>query len=104
MASSKDGCGSRGTAIQVKYDRMLYVYILEFSDKGWYIGYTSNLTRRVQEHRSGNNRSTSQRGDFELMYNEAYRNKMDALGREKFLKSGAGHRFLRKQLKHDLED
>lgn len=28
---------------------------------------------------------------------------MDALGREKFLKSGAGWRFLKKQLKHYLE-
>ncbi|HJN84915.1 MAG TPA: hypothetical protein QF873_01175 [Patescibacteria group bacterium] len=38
------------------------------------------------------------------MYYEAYRNKMDALGREKFLKSGAGRRFVKKQVRHYLEE
>ncbi len=60
--------------------------------------------RRVQEHKAGSNKSTSYRGVFELMYYEAYRNKMDALGREKFLKSGAGRRFVKKQVRHYLEE
>lgn len=34
-----------------------------------------------------------------MIYYEAYLNREDATGREKFLKSGSGRRFLKKQLK-----
>jgi hypothetical protein len=37
-----------------------------------------------------------------LIYYEAYTEREDAEGREKFLKSGAGRRFLRTQLRHYL--
>jgi len=37
-----------------------------------------------------------------LIYYEAYTEREDAEGREKFLKSGAGRRFLRAQLRHYL--
>ena len=37
------------------------------------------------------------------MYAELYLNKSDALGREKFLKSGSGHRFLKNQLRNHLK-
>jgi predicted GIY-YIG superfamily endonuclease len=38
----------------------------------------------------------------ELIYYEAYLNQEDALGRERYLKSGSGRRFLKAQLKHYL--
>ena len=82
---------------------MYYVYVLRSQKDGnWYIGYSSDLRKRLQEHNRGENASTAYRGDFELIYYEAYQDKMDALGRERFLKSGSGHRFLRKQLFHFL--
>jgi hypothetical protein len=37
-----------------------------------------------------------------LIYYEAYTEREDAEGREKFLKSGAGRRFLRAQLRYYL--
>ena len=37
-----------------------------------------------------------------LIYFEGYLVKEDALGREKFLKSGSGYKYLHKQLKHYL--
>jgi len=40
--------------------------------------------------------------DLKLIYFEAYFNKKDALSREKFLKGGSGHKYLKKQLKHYL--
>lgn len=72
-------------------------------DEGWYIGYTSDLKKRIQEHNRGENKSTSYRGDLRLIYYEAYLHKMDAMGRERFLKSGSGRRFLKKQLAHYLQ-
>ena len=85
---------------------MFKVYILENKeDKSWYIGQTDDLERRIKQHNSGNGaRTTSvkQRESWKLIYAEAYLNKSDALGREKFLKGGSGRTYLKKQLKHYL--
>src|SRR3990167_8781224 len=82
---------------------MYFVYIIESeSTKQWYIGYTTNIGQRLDAHNDGKNVSTSHGGPWKLIYYEAYVEKMDALGREKFLKSGAGHRFLKKQLNYFL--
>jgi hypothetical protein len=37
-----------------------------------------------------------------LIYYEAYLEEQDALGREQYLKSGGGRRFLKNQLRHYL--
>ncbi len=82
---------------------MYYVYILESqADRGWYIGYSENVERRLMEHNAGKNVSTHLRRPFVLIYYEAYLHKLDALGRERFLKSGAGRRYLDKQLRQYL--
>ncbi len=84
---------------------MYHVYLLEekISHKR-YIGFTNNLKRRLAEHNQHKNISTSHGLAWQLIYCETYLNKLDAIGRERFLKSGAGWRFLRKQLKHYLEE
>lgn len=83
---------------------MYYVYLLESNkNKNWYIGYTGDLKKRLQNHLSGNGgQTTSRKKDWKLIYYEAYLNKEDAIGREKFLKSGSGYKFLKKQLKNYL--
>ncbi len=43
-------------------------------------------------------------GPWRLIYYEAYLNQEDALGREKYLKSGSGRRFLKAQLRHYLAE
>jgi putative endonuclease len=81
---------------------MHYVYVLRsVRDHGFYIGYTSNLRTRLQ-HSEGNSFATSYRGPWKLIYYEAYLEQADALGREKYLKSGAGRRFFQSQLKNYL--
>lgn len=85
---------------------MFYIiYILEDKlDKTWYIGFTHNLKQRIKDHISGHSPYTSRMTAPKLIYAEMYLNKKDALGREKFLKSGAGHRFIKKQLTWYFED
>lgn len=80
------------------------VYILENDkDKTWYIGFTSNLKERLKDHLRKASPYTAQKtGKWKLIYAELYLNKKDALGREKFLKSGGGHKYLKKQLKNYL--
>jgi putative endonuclease len=80
---------------------MYYVFLLQSeSDHGLYIGYSANLRRRLAEHRAGMAMATSYRGPWRLIYYEAYVEQADALGREEFLKSGAGRRHLAKQCRH----
>src|SRR5512132_2007232 len=82
---------------------MHYVYVLRsLKDNGFYIGYSANLRKRFSEHVTGGSFATSHRGPWRLIYYEAYLNQADALGRERYLKSGAGGRFLKAQLKHYL--
>ena len=68
---------------------MFYVYVLrlkEIGGKKYYMGYSSDLKKRINEHESGNVRFTKNKNP-ELIYYEAYCNKYLALKREKGLKS-----------------
>ena len=83
---------------------MFYVYVLQSEkDDGLYIGYSSDLRRRFGQHQAGESLSTKDRCPWLLIYYEAYLMESDAIGRELFLKSGAGRRFLKKQLKNHFE-
>ena len=68
---------------------MFYVYVLHsIKDNGFYIGFSTNLRARLRQHQDGENFATSHRGPWKLIYYEAYTEREDAEGREKFLKSG----------------
>ena len=83
---------------------MYFVYVLySFKDRKFYIGYTKNLEKRVSKHLLGEVIATKSRLPLQLIYYEAYADKKDAKGREKFLKGGSGHKYLNKQLKNFLE-
>jgi putative endonuclease len=78
---------------------MYYVYVLQSEkDQGLYIGFTADLPKRLSSHNAGESRPTISRRPFKLIYYEAYLIEDDALGRERFLKSGSGRSFLGKQL------
>jgi putative endonuclease len=82
---------------------MFYVYLLHSTnDNGFYIGYSTDLKRRLSEHNGGASVATKSRGPWKLIYYEAYTQREDAEGQEKFLKSGARRHFLRTQLRHYL--
>jgi len=84
---------------------MYYVYILQSqSDKSLYIGYTPNLRARLIKHNKKQVISTKDKVPFIVINYEAYLNRQDATGREKFLKSGSGWRYIKKQLFHYLSD
>ena len=84
---------------------MHYVYVLRSArDDGLYIGYSANLRRRLMQHCEGTAFATAHRRPWTLIYCEAYVDPADALGRERYLKSGGGRRFLKTQLSHYLQD
>ena len=79
--------------------RMYYAYVLYSNkDKHLYIGSTPDLRKRILKHKTGRVRSTKNRRPLELIYYEAYILRVDALRREKYLKSGGGRKELSKQL------
>jgi putative endonuclease len=82
---------------------MHYVYVLKFKNNTLYKGVTSDLRRRIAEHKRGGSISTKNR-DFSFIYYECYICKSDALRREKFLKTTDGRRILSQQLKDTLSD
>jgi len=78
---------------------MFYVYVLRSAtDDGLYIGYSANLRQRIAQDVRGDSLATSHRGPCKLIYYEAYLEQADAIGRERYLKSGSGRRFLKAQL------
>lgn len=78
-----------------------YVYILfSLSDGKLYIGFTTDLKKRLTEHSFGRVRSTKMRAPCKLFHYEYFINSKDAKAREKYLKSGYG----RKQLKEFLRN
>ena len=82
---------------------MYYVYILQLNNNQLYTGFTCDLKRRIEEHKHGKVRFTSQRLPIKLIHYEAYLLKSDAMRREKFLKSTEGKRLLRKQIRDYLD-
>lgn len=84
---------------------MYYTYVLlSKKDENFYIGHTSDLRKRFKEHADGKTKSTKPRRPFDLVYYEACSNLVDAIRREKFLKTGPGGRYLKKRLKYFLRD
>jgi len=82
---------------------MYYVYVL-FSLKcnTFYYGFTENLRTRLSQHQNGLSIATKGKRPLELVYYEAYKNKKDALEREKFFKTGWGRKYIKKILKNYL--
>lgn len=82
---------------------MFYVYILlSLKDGKLYIGYTSDLRRRLKEHKTGGSKSTKCRLPFKLIYYEAHTSEKDARRREKYFKTDKGKSTLRLMLRNGL--
>jgi putative endonuclease len=81
---------------------MHYVYVIESDTGERYIGYTSDLKRRIDHHNSDGNTSTSGQS-WTLVYYEAFRSKEDATDREaKLKKHGQAKRWLFERIDNSL--
>ncbi len=78
---------------------MWYIYVLKSQKDGrHYIGFTSDLEKRLLRHNSGGNISTKHRRPLELIYSEQYEDRITALRREKEIKSWKGGEMFKKLL------
>lgn len=84
---------------------MFYNYILQSQNhKDLYVGYTTDLRKRLQEHNQGLNRATKPFRPWKLIYYEACLNEKDAKRREHYLKTNQGQRLLKRRLKEYFYD
>lgn len=82
---------------------MFYVYILlSLKDGKLYIGFTSDLKRRLREHKTGGSKSTKCRLPFKLIFYEAHISEEDARRREKYFKTTVGKKGLKLILRQSL--
>ena len=83
---------------------MYYVYILKSQlDGRLYIGYTTNLRNRLQEHQGGGVILTKPRRSLKLIFYEGYRSMEDAKCRERYFKTSKGRSSLRMMLRNSLK-
>ncbi len=78
---------------------MFYVYILYLTNNRFYTGFTSDLKRRIQEHKLRKVKYTKSKLPFKLVHYEAYYLESDARRREKYLKTAEGKKFLKQQIR-----
>jgi len=77
-----------------------YNYVIQSKNNDQlYIGYTTNLKKRIEKHNKGLVKSTKPYRPWELIYYESCLNKNDAIRREKYLKTSTGQRLLKRRLK-----
>ena len=82
-----------------------YIYILQsLKDKSFYIGYTSDLKKRLGKHNKGTNLATKPHIPYKLIFYEAFLNRLDAKNREEYLKSGYGRKTIKALLSRYLKN
>ena len=92
-----------GSRLLTMISNFYYVYVLRSLKDGlFYIDITNDIERRFIEHQSGQNISTAKRLPFELIYYEAFCNKLDAERREQYFKTSKGKTTLRQMLREYL--
>ncbi|HRK53779.1 MAG TPA: GIY-YIG nuclease family protein [Cyclobacteriaceae bacterium] len=75
---------------------MYTVYAIRSLTKNYiYVGLSSDVSKRVERHNKGYERTTKPYRPFELFYTEDHPDRISARRREKFLKSGKGKAFLK---------
>jgi putative endonuclease len=79
------------------------VYIL-FSEKDHqlYVGFTTNLEKRIQAHNEGGTKSTAYRRPLKLIYCEFYLLEKEARNRELYFKTTAGKKAIKFMLQETL--
>jgi len=82
---------------------MYYVYVLQsLKDKKLYIGFTSDLRRRLKQHKFGGSMSTKKRLPFRCIFYESFISKEDARRREGYFKTNKGKKALNLMLRFSL--
>jgi putative endonuclease len=79
--------------------KMFFAYVLKsVLHPYYYKGHCQDLQKRLQEHNLGLTKSIRPYIPFEMVYYESFETLAQAIEREKYFKSAAGRRFLKRKL------
>jgi putative endonuclease len=79
---------------------MWFAYVLDSLVRNYiYVGLTNDVDRRFGQHQDGKQRTTRPYRPFRLVHVESFASRPEARQQEKLLKSSAGKRWIRKQIK-----
>lgn len=92
-------CSTPGMPAKLQY--CIYV-LLSLKDKALYVGFTTDLKRRLTEHFHGQSKATAPRRPFRLIFCEYHMNRQDAERRKRYLKTAAGRKALKLMLRETL--
>jgi len=74
-----------------------YVYVLRsIKYERNYVGFTKDINKRLKQHNSGYTKSTKPYKPWKILFFETYNAKIEAINREKFLKTGKGRLIYKK--------
>lgn len=68
-----------------------------------YIGYSTDLKKRLKSHNAGKNKATKSFIPYRLIFYEAFLSRIDAKHREVYLKGGYGRKTINAMLRKYLE-
>ncbi|HLF45274.1 MAG TPA: GIY-YIG nuclease family protein [Chitinophagaceae bacterium] len=76
---------------------MFYAYVLKSIHHDFiYKGHCEDLEERIVQHNAGMTESIRPYIPFKIIYSEQFSSRQDAIQREKYFKTAAGRRFLKK--------
>ena len=90
------------TSTEVRFDRTFFmeqfiVYIIYSSTLDrYYVGYTTDLEKRINEHKTGISSYTSRCSDWVLKYTESCADRQTAMRREKEIKNKKSRKYIEK--------
>ena len=83
----------------IKGKKCWFTYVIECEDGSFYKGYTDDLFRRYKQHCDGNGAEyTKKHKPKQLYYWEMHYTQENALNREKYLKSGIGREWFKREV------
>jgi len=94
-----------GNSLFFLYNMFFFVYVLQNPlTKYLYVGFTTDLKSRLERHNQGEVGSTRNHRPLTLIFLEGYLNKLDALRRERYLKTSKGKAVLHVMLQKFFEN
>lgn len=78
---------------------MYFVYVLQNAEGRLYIGFASDMERRVRQHQEDEGGWTHGHGPWQLVYYETFSDRLEAIRRERNLKLGKANQELRMRFK-----
>ena len=78
---------------------MFHVYVISSLVRNYvYVGLSGDVMNRFRQHQEGRERTTFPYRPFKLIHQEVFLTRLEARKREKYLKSGVGKEWIKREI------